>query len=199
MAKEFSNRYIFLYVSVLVILVVLLLTGVTLGLKPRQEANRAADRAMQILLAAGYRDIDAADAGALFDRVAHAEAGEEYTIRCADGTVGHVVRLDGKGLWGAIWGYAVLSADSTTLKGVTFGHKSETPGLGANISEEKFTSQFAGKSLYDADGNFTSVRVLPRGKEPAVAVANRVDAVSGATLTSRGVDQMLRNGLPHSH
>jgi Na+-transporting NADH:ubiquinone oxidoreductase subunit C len=101
------------------------------------------------------------------------------------------VRLDGKGLWGPIWGYAVISADGQTLKGVSFDHKSETPGLGAKIAEEEFRKAFKGKKLYDRDGNFVSVRVLKPGTNGDVAEENRVDAISGATITSRGVNEML--------
>ena len=176
------------------VVVVALLSGLTLGLKSRQEMNLAADRASQILCAAGYEELQGREAVACFDKVAVRMDGEpeRYSIRCADGTDGMVVRVDGKGLWGPIWGYVVLSADSATVKGVAFSHKSETPGLGANITEEKFRSQFVGKKLYDAEGHFTSVRVLKPGREPQVAAANRVDAITGATLTSNGVDAMLQ-------
>lgn len=192
--KSFSNKYIFFYITVLVVVVVALLTVVTLGLKPRQTANRTADKAMQILHASGYQDVTSDKAVALFSRVAEKKTGERevYGIRCADGSPGVVMRVDGKGLWGAIWGYVVLDEERTTVKGVVFSHKSETPGLGANIAEENFTSRFVGKKLYDANGNFTSVRVLQKGKSPDVALDNRVDAISGATLTSKGVDKMLQ-------
>ena len=192
--KHFSNTYIFVYITVLVVVVVALLSGLTLGLKSRQEMNFAADKALQILRAAGYEELQGREAVACFDKVAVRMDGdsERYSIRCADGTDGMVVRVDGKGLWGPIWGYVVLAADSATVKGVAFAHKSETPGLGANITEEKFRSQFVGKRLYDADGQFTSVRVLKPGREPQVAAANRVDAITGATLTSNGVDAMLQ-------
>ena len=176
------------------VVVVALLSGLTLGLKSRQEMNLAADKASQILRAAGYEELHGQAAADLFAKVAVRGAGEQeqYTLRCADGTDGTVVRVDGKGLWGPIWGYVVLAADGATVKGVAFSHKSETPGLGANITEEKFRSQFVGKKLYDAEGNFTSVRVLKPGREPQVAAANRVDAITGATLTSNGVDAMLQ-------
>lgn len=192
--KNFSNTYVFIYVSILVVVMVVLLSGLTLGLKSRQEMNFAADKASQILRAAGYEELHGQAAADLFAKVAERGAGEQecYTMQCADGTVGTVVRVDGTGLWGPIWGYVVIAQDGKTLKGVAFSHKSETPGLGANITEEKFRSQFVGKSLYDAAGHYTSVRVLKSGREPQVAAANRVDAITGATLTSNGVDAMLQ-------
>ncbi|MBO4646281.1 MAG: NADH:ubiquinone reductase (Na(+)-transporting) subunit C [Bacteroidales bacterium] len=198
--KTFSNKYIFVYVSVLVLVVAVLLTAVSLGLKPRQEANRKAEKAAQILRAAGYHDVDGSEAVALFEQVAQRASGdgerETYHIRCADGENGLVVYVNGKGLWGAIWGYVVLAEDLNTVKGIVFSHKSETPGLGANITEEKFSSAFVGKKLYDEKGNFVSVRVLKAGQGSDVPDVHRVDAISGATLTSKGVDAMLMESLP---
>lgn len=196
--KNFSNTYIFLYVSALVLIIAVGLSVVSIGLKPKQEANKQAEKAQQILKAAGY-NVERTQAIALFESVAkpYPQNGEreKYAIRCADGTTGMVVSLSGKGLWGAIWGYAVLSSDNTTIKGVSFSHKSETPGLGAKISEDDFTQRFVGKKLYDEDGQFVSVRVMPKGKYGDVQEVNRVDAISGATITSRGVDAMLSKQL----
>ena len=123
------------------------------------------------------------------------EDGRQYQVVCADGTKGIAIRLDGKGLWGPIWGYAVLSEDGKTVKGVCFDHKSETPGLGAKITDEAFMKSFEGKKLYDKDGNYVSVRVLKPGTSAEIAEENRVDAISGATITSRGVDQMMKEEL----
>lgn len=196
--KEFSNRYIFLYITTLVFLTTLLLTGVHIGLKPRQEANKKIEKAQQILRAAGYGDVDKSVAADKFNAVAtpiERNEREAYAIRCADNTNGTVVEVHGKGLWGPIWGYVVLADDQETIKGVVFAHKSETPGLGDKITQEKFTSSFIGKKIVDQNGNFVSVRVLQKGKDNSVAERNRVDAISGATLTSKGVDKMLKDCL----
>lgn len=194
--KNFSNTYIFLYVTALVLIIAVVLSVVSIGLKPKQEANKQAEKSQQILKAAGYTDVERNDAIALFESVAQKQENaanrEMYAIQCADGSHGTVVSLSGKGLWGAIWGYAVLSEDQTTIKGVTFSHKSETPGLGAKITEDSFAQSFVGKKLYDKDGHFVSVRVLPKGKGDNVEKENRVDAISGATITSRGVDKMMQ-------
>lgn len=196
--KEFSNRYIFLYITTLVFLTTLLLTGVHIGLKPRQDANKKIEKAQQILRAAGYGDVEKTIAADKFNAVAtpiKRNGREAYAIRCADGTNGTVVAVNGKGLWGPIWGYVVLADDQETIKGVVFAHKSETPGLGDKITQEKFTSSFIGKKIVDENGQFVSVRVLQKGKENHIAKENRVDAISGATLTSKGVDKMLQNCL----
>ncbi len=190
--KNFTNTYIFLYITALVVIIAVVLTLVSTGLKPRRDRNKQAEKCQQILRAAGH-DIDRSKAVEAFSRLAEplTEDGQRYRVICSDGTAGIAVRLDGKGLWGPIWGYAVISEDGQTVKGVTFDHKSETPGLGAKITDEAFQKSFEGKKLYDKDGHFVSVRVLKAGKNPEIAAENRVDAISGATITSRGVDEMM--------
>lgn len=192
--KNYSNTYIFLYITALVIIIAVVLTLVSTGLKPRRDRNKQAEKCQQILRAAGH-DIDRSKAVEAFSNLAEplTDDGRQYRVVCADGSKGTAIRLDGKGLWGPIWGYAVVSEDGQTLKGVSFDHKSETPGLGAKITEEAFVKAFEGKKLYDSKGNFVSVRVLKPGTNGDVAEENRVDAISGATITSRGVDEMLGN------
>jgi Na+-transporting NADH:ubiquinone oxidoreductase subunit C len=191
--KKFSNTYIFLYITALVVVIAVVLTLVSTGLKPRRDRNKQAEKCQQILRAAGH-DIDRSKAVEAFSNLAEplTDDGQQYRVICSDGTSGIAIRLDGKGLWGPIWGYAVISEDGQTLKGVSFDHKSETPGLGAKITDEAFLNSFKGKKLYDEDGNFVSVRVLKPGTSNEIADENRVDAISGATLTSKGVDEMLK-------
>ena len=192
--KKFTNTYIFLYITALVVIIAVVLTLVSTGLKPRRDMNKQAEKCQQILRAAGH-DIDRSKAVKAFSKLAEplTDDDKQYRVICADGTSGIAVRLDGKGLWGPIWGYAVISEDGQTLKGVSFDHKSETPGLGAKITEEAFLKSFEGKKMYDKDGNFVSVRVLKPGTSAEIAEENRVDAISGATLTSKGVDEMLKS------
>ena len=194
--KKDTNTYIVIYITALVVVIAVVLTLVSTGLKPRRDLNKQAEKCQQILRAAGH-DIDRSKAVEAFSNLAEplTDDGRQYRVICTDGSKGIALRLDGKGLWGPIWGYAVLSEDSTTIKGVAFDHKSETPGLGAKITEEAFQKAFEGKKLFDKDGNFVSVRVLKPGTSNEIAEENRVDAISGATLTSKGVDKMLADGL----
>ena len=87
--------------------------------------------------------------------------------------------MQGNGLWGPIWGYLAVAADGKTVVGVSFDHKSETPGLGGEITTEKFQSQFAGKQIMD------NGRPIPV----------EFDAITGATKTSNGVKEMIDNAL----
>lgn len=102
----------------------------------------------------------------------------------------YIIPVLGKGLWGPIWGYVSLEGDMNTIYGASFGHKSETPGLGAEIATEKFQQQFIGKKIFDESGNFVSVTVI-KGGASSIDM-HGVDAISGATITSNGVTEMFR-------
>ncbi|MDR1406327.1 MAG: NADH:ubiquinone reductase (Na(+)-transporting) subunit C [Prevotellaceae bacterium] len=115
-----------------------------------------------------------------------------FVCRNDDGALKYIVPVYGLGLWGAIWGYVSLDDDFDTICGAIFDHKSETPGLGAEIALPKFFNQFAGKQLFE-NGQFTSIRIV-KGGAPA-GDRHGVDAISGGTITSRGVEEMLKNCL----
>ena len=102
----------------------------------------------------------------------------------------YIFPLRGKGLWGPIWGYVSLDSDFSTIYGATFDHEGETPGLGAEIAEKWFQEQFAGKELFE-NGDFTSISVVKTG----ASNKHEVDGVSGGTITSKGLEAMLKNGF----
>jgi Na+-transporting NADH:ubiquinone oxidoreductase subunit C len=86
-----------------------------------------------------------------------------------------------------------LEGDMNTVYGASFGHKSETPGLGAEIDTEAFQKQFRGKKIFDESGKFVSVKVIKGGAAPEDL--HGVDAISGGTITSNGVTEMLQRTL----
>ena len=103
-----------------------------------------------------------------------------------------ILSVRGKGLWDEIWGYIALKNDATTIAGASFDHKGETPGLGAEITDNPvFSNNFKGKKIF-SDGEFTSVWVRKGGARDQTY---EVDGISGATVTADGVDKMLREGL----
>jgi Na+-transporting NADH:ubiquinone oxidoreductase subunit C len=105
-----------------------------------------------------------------------------------DGEKVIILPLEGKGLWGPIYGFISLRSDLNTIYGITFDHKGETPGLGAEINQTPFESQFIGQKLFD-DGKFVSVKVQKSNEKH---VENHsVDAISGGTITSKGLEKML--------
>ena len=112
-----------------------------------------------------------------------------------------VIPVYGKGLWGPIWGYVSLvrdkraPADSTSfipykkIYGAIFDHKGETPGLGAEINQTFFQVPFRNKVIFDVSGRFHSIKVVKGGAD--LSSLNEVDAISGGTITSKGVQAML--------
>lgn len=105
-----------------------------------------------------------------------------------DGEKVIIIPVEGKGLWGPIFGYVSLKSDMNTIYGVNFDHKGETPGLGAEINTSEFEGMFPGKKLFENE-SFVSVKVNKGGSDPADL--HGVDAISGGTITSKGLEKML--------
>ncbi len=109
----------------------------------------------------------------------------------------YIIPMRGTGLWGPIWGNIALTQDFKTVVGVFFDHEGETPGLGAQITTDHFQKQFIGKTIFDSNGKFTSIEVV-KGGVKKLAPQERihgVDAISGGTITSKGVQAMLNATL----
>lgn len=114
-----------------------------------------------------------------------------FIMQAPDGTKKYVFPVRGRGLWGPVWGNIALKEDLVTIAGAKFDHQSETPGLGAEINTRNFEDQFIDKRIFDNQGNFVSVRVVK-----GVGVGDhQVDGISGGTITSDGVSEMLETGL----
>lgn len=110
-----------------------------------------------------------------------------------DGETSYVVPLVGTGLWGPVWGYIALKSDMNTVIGAKFDHKTETPGLGAEINQDWFQDPFIGDKIFNEQGEFVSIDVV-KGGAPADD-PHGVDAITGGTITSNGVSNMLENTL----
>lgn len=161
-----SNGYIFLYATVLVVIVAVLLTAAALWLQPFQERNRENEKRAMVLAAAGVAD----------GKITFLDG--ELPVYLVNDSI-TVIPMQGKGLWGPIWGYFAIAPDGCTIIGANFDHKSETPGLGGEITTEKFQSQFNGKPI----------------RENGQLVPIEFDAITGATKTSNGVKEMIDNTL----
>ena len=103
-----------------------------------------------------------------------------------------IIPLRGKGLWGPIWGFISLESDLNSVFGAVFDHKAETPGLGAEINQDFFQSPFKGKEIFK-DNTLMSVKVVKGGASKDDLYA--VDGISGGTITSDGVTDMLYERL----
>jgi Na+-transporting NADH:ubiquinone oxidoreductase subunit C len=105
----------------------------------------------------------------------------------------YILSVRGSGLWDEIWGNIAVKSDLNTIAGVTFDHKGETPGLGAEIKDNpSFPGQFIGKQIFK-DGE---VAVLVR-KGGSQDKTYEVDGISGATITCDGVTEMLQRGIAY--
>lgn len=218
-----SNKYTFLYAIGLSMLTAVVLVLTSQQLKPLQEANLALDSKRSVLksvLVTSEEDqvIETAYDGSVEEMVVNSEgdvvdgvdvadvdlkreiAKEPserqlplYVYTEEDGSKAYIVPMRGVGLWGPVWGYLALKDDFNTIKGAFFDHKGETPGLGAEITELVFQEQFQGKKILDSNGDFASVNVLKSTMKSPLDSENRVDAISGGTITSNGVDDMIKN------
>jgi len=188
-----SNSYIIIYSAILVVIVAFLLAFVYQALKPMQDANVALDVKKQILYSLNIRNLDGAEAEAKYAEVVKEEKnidGQKVYECQVDGKDILVASLKGMGLWGGISGYIAIN-DDNTVYGAYFNHESETAGLGAEIKDsQEWQEKFIGKKIFDADGNVV-LSVVKKVEDAAV----QVDCVTGATLTSNGVDAMLKDGL----
>ena len=217
-----GNTYTILYASVMVIVVAAILAIAAVSLKPYQQANVKVDKMKQILssvnITATSQDavslyekyitdsyiIDSKGekiAGSAFDVDIATEvrkSGEDrrmpvFVCTLDNGQQKYILPLYGAGLWGPIWGYISVDADGSTLYGAYFAHQGETPGLGAEIEKPAFQQQFVGKKLF-IDGQFKPVAVMKKGQKPLDG-ADYVDAISGGTITSKGVQSMITDCL----
>ena len=217
-----SNAYIIAYSCVMVVIVAFLLAFISSSLKPTQDVNVALDKKKQILAALNIRDLSNDASAKKYQEVITAdaivdvdgnivEAGEQggekagFKLNSADYKAGklalYICNVDGKkisvvpvygmGLWGPIWGYIAVAEDGNTIYGAYFNHEGETAGLGAEIKDSQaWQEKFIGKKIWDENGNVV-LSVVKKVEDPAT----QVDCVTGATLTSNGVDAMLKDGL----
>ncbi len=189
-----SNSYIIIYSAILVVIVAFLLAFVYQALKPMQDANVALDVKKQILYSLNIRGLDGQEAENKYAEVVLTEVekdGVKYYGCKIDGQTKYVFPLKGMGLWGGISAFVSVNDDLNTIYGAYFNHESETAGLGAEIKDSQAWQElFQGKKIFDENGN-TAIAVVKKVENPA----SEVDCVTGATLTSNGVSDMLRDGL----
>ena len=219
-----SNTYQILYAAVMVLIVGTVLAFIYMALKPKQNENIANDTRKQIMSALHIATpsddqvketyekyiiqdllvdmegniVDSAQNVAFdVDMKKNVKLAERQlpVMKCRldDGSIKYVLPVYGAGLWGPIWGYIAMNDDGNTIYGANFSHEGETPGLGARIADKEFQDLFMDKHLFK-DGEFKNVVVLKKG-QTSTNGAEQVDALTGATITSRGVSDMLDDCL----
>lgn len=221
--KKQGNGYTLIYSIVLVLVVGILLSVVYQALKPMQDENVSNDKKRQILAATLIVAQDGESVADLYNRYitdsfivnskgdriesdltpfdidVSAEVKKQpedrelpvFVAITSDGEK-YIIPVYGSGLWGPIWGYIAFDKNGRTIYGTYFAHQGETPGLGAEIETQDFQNQFKGKDVYHGN-DFTSVAVVKVGQEPSDKAY--VHAVSGGTITSQGVSNMIENSI----
>jgi Na+-transporting NADH:ubiquinone oxidoreductase subunit C len=216
--KQFTNRYIFIFSTAMVVAVAALLSLAATLLQPAQQKNLEIEKKKNMLESIGVtatrvnteelfdkyiresfvinykgETVEGVDAFKVVLRNEQKKPIEEqylpvFRATPDDGEKVIILPVEGKGLWGPIYGYVSLKSDLNTVYGVNFDHQGETPGLGAEINTSEFEGMFIGKKFFD-DGNFVSIQVIKGGAQPGDI--HGVDAVSGGTITSKGLQKML--------
>ena len=226
---EFSNKYILGFALTLCLVCSLVVSTTAVLLKDKQEANIKLDTQIQILRVAGLigaaekPSVDEADKlytenieelsvdtasgnilgpgklnSKLFIKAVKEGMPESYTMLkvTAPGKESYVFLVWGGGLWSTMYGYIALEPDKNTVKGLTFYTHGETPGLGGEIDSDDFKDQWPGKKLFDADG-VMQIDVMKKGK--VKLAEHQVDGISGATITSVAVGELLQKWFNGSH
>lgn len=190
--KTYSNRYIFIYSAALVIVSALILSVVSISLKPRQERNQAVEKKQMILKAAGIVSTTQNAEQLYADNIREVNILDRDSLPAYLYETNCIIPVHGTGLWGPIWGYICFNED-WVIEGAVFDHKGETPGLGGEISTEAFARRFIGKSCTDSLLTQFVPIVLKKNADPNSL--HEVDAISGGTMTSNGVTAMLEECL----
>ena len=211
-----SNVYTIIYASVMVVLVAVLLAFTSESLRDFQKKNEDNDKRQQILRSikvsvsgdeteAKYNELikesflvdskgQKVDGDAFVTDASKMFAENKYPVFIAnvDGQTKYIMAMYGSGLWGPIWGYVSVNDDKNTVFGADLSHQGETPGLGAEIATPAFSGQFVGKQIFK-NNEFKSIAIVKPGK--TAQGQDYVDGISGGTITSVGVDHMIKNSL----
>ena len=216
-----SNSYTFTFAIATVVIVGATLSIIYSWLKPYQQANDVVKKKIEILSALDIEsnrktaDADYAkyiieeecivlnsqgqpiegevafnvDIKKEYKDQALDEKDRKYPLYVAEieGEKTYVIPVVGSGLWGPIWGFVSIKSDMSSIYGATFAHKTETPGLGAEIDKPFFYDQFKSEAISE-NGTYTKISVVKdgSGNEP-----KKVDGITGGTITSKGVEEML--------
>jgi Na+-transporting NADH:ubiquinone oxidoreductase subunit C len=219
-----SNSYTFLFAITVIVVVGASLAAVAIGLKPLQQANDEIKKKMEILGALNI-ECTRDNAVEMFNKyidttasiVLNSEGQEipgdpfsvdhkkeykdktldpkdrQYPLIVAniDGETRYVIPMVGSGLWGPIWGNIAIKADMSSISGAKFNHKGETPGLGAEIVQKFYYSQYESESISE-NGVYTKIKSVKdgSGNEP-----HKIDGITGGTITSKGVEEMVDRTL----
>ena len=205
----------FLFAAGLCLICSFFLTFAATSLKPMQLKNQAVDKQKNILKVLGVtnssqkytnNDIEQLFSKFIVAKYVKSNGGLQdektdlpvYLYVKNNKVSAYAIPISGYGLWSTLYGYFSVEGDGETVKGITFYQHGETPGLGAEVEAKWFQDNFIGKKIASNSGEFKSVGIV-RGKVADVVKKDQqqyyVDGISGATVTSKGVENFLKEGL----
>ena len=212
-----SDTYTIIFTMIVTVILGLGLSVTADSLRDRQELNEELDIKKNILSVLGFgknkewsndevqslydeniREIIINSSGEKLEGIIPAD-NSVYTIYEShenNRTSGYAIPISGKGLWGTMYGYFAIEPDASTVKGITFYKHKETPGLGAEVDKNWFKNNFIGKKLVDIEGSLVSIEVV-KGyvSDTDPNAMHKVDGISGATITGKGVTTFLKSDL----
>ncbi|MFO7938082.1 MAG: NADH:ubiquinone reductase (Na(+)-transporting) subunit C [Kiritimatiellia bacterium] len=168
-------------------------------LKPIQQANKQLDIKKNLLVSAGLVSADASrdEINSEYEKIEKVKTdtakGERtvYIAKSGSKITHYIFPVEGKGLWSTMYGFLALSDDFKTVRGMGFYDHGETPGLGGEITNPEWLASFVGKKAFDK--NMVSELEVIKGSVDldSAAAEHQIDGLSGATLTTQGVDAMI--------
>ena len=212
-----SDTYTIIFTMIVTVILGLGLSVTADSLRDRQQLNEELDIKKNILSVLGFdknKEWSNDEVQSLYDKnireIIVNSSGEKldgiiptdnsvYTIyesRENNRISGYAIPISGKGLWGTMYGYFAIEPDASTVKGITFYKHKETPGLGAEVDKNWFKNNFIGKKLVDIEGSLVSIEVV-KGyvSDTDPNAMHKVDGISGATITGKGVTTFLKSDL----
>jgi len=211
-----SNRYIISFTVIMCVIISFILSAVSISLKDKQEINKEIDKHKNILIAAGIsienndiQDIyekrvkllminkngNIIEDKELIDKNSYLPLYGIKDLNNSNQINAYVYPVIGKGLWSTLYGYLAVNANGIEIIGLTFYKHGETPGLGAEIEKLSFRNNFIGKKLYNKN-KFIGITVAKgKARDHADYSFNSehiVDGISGATITAKGVEKMIK-------
>jgi Na+-transporting NADH:ubiquinone oxidoreductase subunit C len=118
-----------------------------------------------------------------------------YLVRDGEQVKTIILPVHGYGLWSTMYGFVALEGDANTVKGLSFYAHAETPGLGGEVDNPSWRAQWSGREIFNAQGE-VAIELVKGGVGPTTPNAqHKIDALAGATLTSRGVENLIRYWL----
>ena len=208
--KETTGRTL-LVALVLCIVCSVIVAGAAVSLKPVQTSNKQLDRKKNILseeqlarpelAPERYDQIKAAKDSKLSEALPgdadiagikrREKVAQVYLLEGEGGLQKIVLPIRGYGLWSTLYGFLVLEGDASTVIGLAYYDQKETPGLGGEVDNPKWKALWPGKQVFDAEGAVSIDIVKGSVNRDSPAAVHQVDGLSGATLTSNGVEHML--------